>query len=162
MSSLTESDKRERLVGKKVEFRLLDEDNKEIYSASVEPRTKKVDLVGWIDRYKKSEERVSLGFLHVNHVGRIELFYYTNEPETLYLGHDNEHGRTFGQFSRHDAKRLFGLGAKAMQHLSVSGEYSKRKVDKRLKRYKEEIKRLKSQIGEQNDIHSHISDDISE
>ncbi len=147
MSSLTESDKRERLVGKKVEFRLLDEEGKEVYSASVEPKTKKVDLVGWVDRYKKSEERVSLGFISFQHVGRIEFFYYENEPETLYIGHDNEKGRTFAVVEFGDAKRLLSLAMKVSNNKNVVGQYTKNRIDKRFKKYKDENKRLKEELA---------------
>ncbi len=143
MSELNESDKRERLVGKKVEFRLLDKDGKIIYEAKVEPKTKNVNLVGWIDRYNKSGERVSLGSVSFPHVGRIELFYYKNAPERLFIGHDNARGRTFAEVDQGEAKRLFGLASKAMNYKSVSGQYSKIRVDKRMKKYKDEIRRLK-------------------
>ncbi len=147
MSEVTESDKRERIVGRKVEFRILDEEDNEVYSAKVEPRTKGVKMAGWIDRYKKSEGRVSLGSLSFQHLGRIELFYYLNEPETLYIGHDNKKGRTFSRFQHGDAKRLFGLSSKAMQHLGASGQYSKKVVDKRIKKYREQIKELEEKLA---------------
>ncbi len=143
MSELSESDKRERLVGKKVEFRILDDDDKTIYSAKVEPRTKNVEMAGWIDRYKKSDNRVSLGKISFSHVGRIEFFYYENEPETLYIGHDNKKGRTFSEVTYHDAKKLLSLVMKVANNRNVLGQYTKDRVDKRFKKYKDENKRLK-------------------
>ena len=142
-AELSESDKRNILRGSKVKFQLLDKDNKPVYEAEVSPRSKEVKLGGYLDRYKENPDRVSLGSISFKHVGKLTAFYYITEPETLYIGRTHKDERAYDTIGDDDAKRMWSWMMKIANYKNIIGQYTSKKIRKRIKRYKDENRELR-------------------
>lgn len=138
---VTTKDKREYFSADQLEI-TFGKNGKEVYTIS----GKTERIVSFVDRYEGKENTIRFGSLSFPHLGRISFWAYKNEPERVFIGHDNKGNRTFAELNPSDMKKLHSIIMKIRNHVGHVGQYAPKAVDKRWKKLEDRNRQLEEEL----------------